>query len=357
MNLEALGFNAYFEREFAKLAQTGWQPARVARQDRDSYVVYTAGRALRAIVRGALRHRAASMLDFPAVGDWLAIECVPHGALAPIHAILPRRSAITRRAAGTSGSAQIVAANVDTLLVCCGLDRDFNLRRIERYLTLASGSGVAPLVILTKADVCPDPLARVAQVEAVSGGAPVLALSSIDGRNVDAVRRAAPPGATAALLGSSGVGKSTLINRLLGRDELRIGAVRLGDGRGRHTTTHRQLLLLPGGGVLIDTPGLRELQLCADAADVGASFAEIELLAGACRFRDCTHVGEPGCAVRAAVESGELSAARLASYEKQQRELRYLERREDPVAASAEKARWKAVHKQARRWMRRKYGE
>lgn len=354
MRLFELGFDTAFQQDFADLDVQHCQPARVARQDRDSYVLYGEGRAFRAQLPGVVRHRATSPLDFPAVGDWVAVER-PFAGVGVIRAILPRRSAITRRAPGTAGGVQMLVANVNSLLICCGLDNDYNLRRIERYLSLAYGCGVSPIVVLTKADVCADAAAREEEVTLAAVGAPVLALSGLRGDNVDALRALVPTGSTAALVGSSGVGKSTLVNRLMERELLETRAVRAGDGRGRHTTTFRQLLLLPGGGVLIDTPGLRELQLAHGAADIDASFADVAQLAASCRFRDCAHESEPGCAVLAAIRAGEFSAARLESFRKQQREMAYIDRKDDAAAFAAHKAKWKAVHKSAQRWMREKY--
>jgi ribosome biogenesis GTPase len=238
-----------------------------------------------------------------------------------IHRVLPRRSAFERKAAGTARALQILAANIDVAFLCMSLNADFNLRRLERYLAVAWGGGATPVIVLTKADLCEDREARLAEVASVSGGAERILCSGLSEEGVREVRGFLAEGRTIAFLGSSGVGKSTLINRLMGREVLATGAVRPGDDRGRHTTTTRQLLLLPGGGVVIDTPGMRELQL--DLGDLSRSFEDVEALAARCRYRDCTHEGEPGCAVRAALEAGSLSPGRLENYRKLRKELGY----------------------------------
>ncbi|MBW7906732.1 MAG: ribosome small subunit-dependent GTPase A [Phycisphaerae bacterium] len=380
MNLAQLGWNPDIEARYRALAGVDARgshilPARVARQDRDSYVVYAAVapdtrpahpvhgrpcRALRASLRGALRHDGPAH-EWPAVGDWVAVLTSPGHAGGRIEAVVPRRSCIVRKAAGDAVQAQVLAANVDTLAICCGLDGDFNLRRIERYLTLAYASGAAPAVVLTKADLCDTGgervETRVAQVEAIAPGVPVIAVSMYDPQRLrERIAPLARAGRTVALVGSSGAGKSTLINVLLGREAMRTGAVRMHDSRGRHTTTHRQLLLTPAGGVVIDSPGMRELQLWSDDGDVDASFSDVAGLAAGCRFRDCTHDQEPGCAVKRAVQGGALPAERLAAYHKQRRELAFLERKTDARARAEETARWKAIHKSAREWYRRKRG-
>ncbi|MBI5865050.1 MAG: ribosome small subunit-dependent GTPase A [Planctomycetes bacterium] len=357
MELHQLGWNSHFESEFQRIPAAGkLLPARVAREDKTSYVVYSAGRALRATLRGALRHDADGRGDLPAVGDWVAVRPRIAEQAATIHAVLPRLSCVSRTAAGRRSDAQIVAANVDRLLICMGLDADFNPRRVERYLTLAHAGGVSPVVVLTKADLCESADSRRLTIEQLAAGAPVLVLCSLTGAGLDDLRPHLRTGLTAALVGSSGVGKSTLINALLGEERMATKAIREHDGRGRHTTTYRQLLLLPAGAILIDTPGMRELQLPADDAALEATFGEIDELAAACRFRDCSHESEPGCAVLAEVAAGRLDPQRLESWRKQAREVRYLETRDDPRAAAAEKARWKTIHKAARRWMEEKYG-
>ncbi len=305
------------------------------------------GEAL-AAVAGSLRHRARAPEDRPAVGDWVALRPPGHGHRAVVQAVLPRRTAFVRRAAGRKDVAQVLAANVDAVFLVMGLDRDFSLRRIERALVLTWESGAVPVVLLNKADLCDDVPARRAEVEAVAPGVPVRAIAAKPGEGLDALIPWLVPGQTVALLGSSGVGKSTIVNRLLGREKQKTQEVLEADQRGRHTTTHRELVVLPGGALLLDTPGLREIQLWSDETGLQAAFEDVQDLAAGCRFTDCRHGAEPGCAVRAAVEEGRLDAARLDSFRKLRAELRALEIREDPLKRREERARWKAIHKSMR---------
>jgi ribosome biogenesis GTPase len=265
--------------------------------------------------------------------------------------VLPRRTWLARKVPGAETSVQVVAANVDLALVVAGLDGDYNPRRLERALVLAWDGGAEPVIVLNKADVLPaDEVAeRVRATEAVAPGVTVLPVSAATGEGMDGVSACLRPGRTAALVGSSGVGKSTLVNRLLGEDRQRTSAVRASDARGRHTTTHRELLSLPGGALLIDTPGLRELQLWAGAEALEGAFADVDALAAGCRFADCTHAEEPGCAVVAAAAAGALGADRLQSYRKLQRELRHLALRQDDLGRREQKQRWRSIHKLARK--------
>jgi ribosome biogenesis GTPase len=262
--------------------------------------------------------------------------------------VLPRRTAFVRRAAGRRDVAQVLAANVDTVVLVMGLDGDFSLRRIERALVLAWESGADPVVLLNKADVCDDVPARRAEVEAVAPGVPVLVIAAKPREGLDALTPWLVPGRTVALLGSSGVGKSTIVNRLLGREKQRTREVLEAGERGLHTTTHRELILLPGGALLLDTPGLREIQLWSDETGLQAAFGDVQELSSGCRFTDCRHGTEPGCAVRAAVEEGRLDPARLLSFHKLQAELRAMEIREDPLKRREERGRWKAIYKSLR---------
>ena len=352
--LTALGWDADLARGFAPHAAEGRVPARVVAEHRDRYLIADAEGERPAGLAGRLRHQARSRDDLPAVGDWVAADA-GEGGTAALHAVLPRRGAFRRKVAGDATEPQVLAANVDVALLAAALPADLNERRIERYLALAWESGAVPVVVLTKADLADDVAAAVRAVRAVAPGVEVVATSAARGDGIEALGRWLRPGRTAVLLGSSGVGKSTLANRLMGGEVLRTGAVR-GDGKGRHTTTHRQLVRLAGGALLIDTPGMRELQLWSADAGLDAAFADVEALAARCRFGDCAHRTEPGCAVRAAVEAGALDAERLASWHRLRRELAWLELRQDQAAAAEERARVRTLHRALRDHTRRKYG-
>jgi ribosome biogenesis GTPase len=352
--LAPLGWDADFAREFAPHRAQGRVPARIVAEHRGRYVVDDGGGERPATLAGRLRHHVRAREHLPAVGDWAALGAGEDGAAA-IHAVLARRGAFLRKAAGEATEAQVLAANVDVALIATALLADLSERRIERYLALAWESGAVPVVVLTKADLAEDVDAAVRAVRIVAPGADVVAVSSVSGAGVDALARWLRPGRTAVLLGSSGVGKSTLANRLTGGEVMRTGGVRE-DGKGRHTTTHRQLVKLAGGALLIDTPGMRELQLWTADAGLDAAFADVEALAARCRFGDCVHDAEPGCAVRAAAESGALDPERLASWHRLRRELAWLATRQDEAAAAQEKARVRTIHREQRAHHRRKYG-
>jgi ribosome biogenesis GTPase len=352
-HLSQLGWDAAYARDFSALRAQGAVPARVVAEHRDRYVVWGADGERAAVLAGRLRHQARSREELPATGDWVAVD--EGRGTAAIHAVLPRRGLFRRKAAGDTTEAQVLAANVDTALIAAALPGDVNARRIERYLALAWESGAVPVVVLTKADLADDVDAALRGVRAVAPGVDVAAVSAVTGMGVDDLARWLKPGRTAVLLGSSGAGKSTLTNLLLGAEALRTGAVRE-DGKGRHTTTHRQLVRLASGALLIDTPGMRELQLWTADAGLETAFADVEALAARCRFGDCAHGAEPGCAVRAAAESGALDSDRLESWRRLRRELDWLELRQDEAAAAAERARVRTIHRAQRAYYKGRRG-
>jgi ribosome biogenesis GTPase len=338
--INAFGWSPALQSFFAPLAAEGLAPARVVAHHRNRlHLVCEAGER-DGHLAGRFLHDAAEG-ELPVVGDWVGVD-----AGGAIRARAPRRSVFKRK--DPSGGVQAICANVDCALLVTGLDGDFNPRRIERYLIAARDGGAAPFIVLTKADLCTDAADRVRAVEAVAGGAPVAALSAQIGEGLDALAPTLSRGITAILLGSSGAGKSTLLNRLMGRAVMATGAVRADDDKGRHTTRHRELFLLPGGAMLIDAPGLRELALDVGADALDASFADIAALAARCRFGDCRHAGEPGCAIEEALSGGALTPARWAAYQKLQREIAFDMRRGDLGAEAAARTKWKAIHRQSR---------
>ncbi|MDQ4030456.1 MAG: ribosome small subunit-dependent GTPase A [Actinomycetota bacterium] len=328
MTLEALGWSAFFADAFPPDDQL--IPARVIARHHGPCVLLSEQGKLGGVARDGV---------LPAVGDWVAARPLPGEHKAAIEAVLPRRSAFARKQAGLRTEEQVVAANVDTVFLVQALGHDFNLRRLERYLVAAWESGADPVIVLTKADLAADVADAVAEAETVALGVPVLALSAATGEGLPQLEPYLVPGRTVALLGSSGVGKSTLVNRLAGREVLATQEIRA-DGRGRHTTSHRELVPLPGGALLLDTPGMRELQLWAGEDSLDGAFVDVAELAARCRFADCAHGTEPGCAVRAALGDGRLDPERWDSYRKLQRELRALAIRQDArLQAEARKER------------------
>jgi ribosome biogenesis GTPase len=319
--LHEYGWTEAWQQAFAGLAQPAWRPGRVVLEHGRFLRVQDGTGERLAVAAGRLRHAAGSAAELPTVGDWVAVTESDRNLL-KIQRVLPRRTRLSRARAGGRGDEQVVAANVDRVVLTMGLDADFNLRRLERYLSLAHAAGIDPVILLNKLDLAPDPAGQRAQVAALAPAVPVVTttLSEPDGH--------APllphlvPALTVAVLGSSGVGKSTLLNRLAGQDLQRTADVRASDRRGRHTTSHAQLFLLPGGALLVDTPGLREIQLWEAESGLRDAFADIEALASGCRFPDCRHGEEPGCAVKAALASGTLDRARFASFAKLRSELR-----------------------------------
>jgi ribosome biogenesis GTPase len=344
-DLDTLGWNAHFEKSFEEFATNGFAPARVALEYQGLYRIYCEHGELLAEVTGRVHYNAQSRSDYPAVGDWVAITPLSDERKAIIHGILPRLSKFSRKVAGETTEEQIVATNVDTIFLVQGLDSNYNLRRLERYLALAVESGAQPVIILNKSDLADDIDSRLAEVESIAPDVRAHAISSKTLSGLDQLDRYLARGVTVAFLGSSGVGKSTLINRLMGEERQKTRDVREADDKGRHTTVHRELIVLPSGGLLIDTPGMRELQLWEADEGLAGTFKDIEEVASRCRFGDCGHQTEPDCAVLQAVEAGELAASRLENYHKMQRELEYLDSKQDIRLQLERKNKWKRIHK------------
>ena len=335
MQLELWGWTGFFRSQ-----EYSGVPGRVASAARDRFLVWTEEGEVEAGVSGRLRHATAT---WPAVGDWVALR--ENGLV--IDQVLERRTVLSRKEPGRALDEQVLAANIDVLFVVSGLDHDYNERRIERYLVVARQSGARPVILLTKADLAESHGRDLVEIQSrlrAWSGAPVLALNALSGKGLSALEEQIARGETAALIGSSGVGKSTIVNALLGEERQTTHGVRRGDDRGRHTTTARSLFMMPGGWLLIDMPGLREVQLWASVEQLDAGFDDVRALAESCRFRDCTHSGEPGCAV----EASGLDPDRLGNYRKMQRELDYLERKSDQRLMSETRARWKVIHKAMR---------
>ncbi|HLA17035.1 MAG TPA: ribosome small subunit-dependent GTPase A [Candidatus Limnocylindrales bacterium] len=362
-NLSGLGWDEAWASSFAATAGRGevLEPGRVVVAHRDAWQVMTDGGHLVAGLAGRVRSSALGASDMPAVGDWVAIEPRPTETMATIAAVLPRRSAL-RRAAGESGrrtgkDAQVLAANIDVVFVVAGLDHDLNFARLERYLAVAWSSGALPVMLLNKADMDAHCDEHRDTVAAIAPGVDVLVISARERLGLDEMLQRLWPGSTAVVIGSSGVGKSTLLNALLDERRQETAAVREGDSRGRHTTVTRELVPLPGGALLIDTPGLRSLPVVGAEDGLAEAFADVEALSSGCRFSDCRHDSEPGCAVVAAVGVGLVAADRLRRYHKLEREIAMVARRADPIAAREERRRWASIGKSVTVQMRHKYGD
>lgn len=348
MQLDALGWTASFAEAFAPFEALGHRPARVTSEHQHVYrVVGPEGDRL-ASVSGRFRHRVTTRADYPAVGDWVAVEDRGGDARSMIHALLPRRSKFSRKVAGETTEEQVVAANVDLVFLVAGLDHDFNVRRLERYVVTAIEGGATPVIVLNKTDMCDDTAACVDETKRLAPNVDVVAVSCRTLEGLDRLLAYLTPARTIALLGSSGAGKSTLINRFAGHDLRRTFEVRERDSRGRHTTTHRELIPLESGALLIDTPGMRELQLWEGSERIDDAFEDVGSLAQGCFFRDCRHQGEPKCAVKMAVEAGSLSESRLEHYRRLQNELRHLAVQQDRRAQAEQQRKTKVIHRAQR---------
>ena len=354
--LEAIGWRPTFADAFVAHAKVGRVPARVVSEERGQFLLHDGDGMVAAAVSGRFRYESGGdALAYPAVGDWVAVTTSVDGGQATIHGLLPRGSAIVRRAPADHGSGtQTIAANVDIVFIVTSLNAELNLRRLERYLAVAWESGAVPVIVLSKADLDDDIGGHRVAVESVAPGVDLIVASAVTGEGVEAIRTHLAPGRTVAFIGSSGVGKSTLVNALAGFELLSTAGIREDDARGRHTTTRRQLVPL-ADGLVIDTPGMREMSL-NDSDGIGSTFEDIEQAAAGCRFSDCRHASEPGCAVRAALATGALDDARFQAYGKLQREARRSELANDAVARKAERRKWSSMMKGVERHMQQKYG-
>jgi ribosome biogenesis GTPase / thiamine phosphate phosphatase len=352
MNYETLvpfGWNAHFQTHFQPYEADGFEPGRIALEYNQFYRVYTAAGEILAETTGKLRYEAASRAELPAVGDWVALKKRPDQEHARIHAILPRTSCFTRKVVDRKTEEQVVGANIDTLLLVTSLNQDFKPRRLERYVAVAIESGARPVLLLSKSDLCEDLDDKLAALTALAEHAPIHAISAKEGIGLEALAPYFVAGQTVAILGSSGVGKSTLVNYLFGSDRQKVKEIRANDGEGMHATRHRELIVLPSGGLVpgglvLDTPGMRELQLWETDEGMDQVFGDVEALIAACRFSNCQHETEPGCAVRAALNDGSLETGRYDNYVRLQDELAHLAQRQESYAAMKErKQRWKKL--------------
>ena len=344
-SLEDLGWDAHFQSQL-NIDSAGWLPTRVAEEQRGAYVLLSERGPISATVTGRLMHDATGREYFPAVGDWVLVEPLPGGG-AIIRRLLERRSKISRKTAGERTDEQIIAANVDKAFLVTSLNQELNLRRIERYLAVIWDSGARPVVVLSKADLSTDALSIAKQVQTIAPGVEVLVTSAANGDGVAAVQSYLDPGRTAVFIGSSGGGKSSLLNRLMSAEVQLVRDIR-SDSKGRHTTTSRQMMVLPSGGLVIDTPGLRELQLWDADEGIGQAFAEIDELVARCSFADCSHRAEPGCAVKAALDEGSLELDRFESYRKLQREQLFIDSKKGHGLKVTQRKKWKQIHKDNR---------
>lgn len=331
-NLKDLGWNEYFDNNFKPFEKQGFTVARVFTEYTHIYKLYTEFGEISGEISGKMRYAAMDQDEFPSVGDWVVVTIRLDEKKATIHNILPRKSKFSRKVAGINTTEQIVASNIDTVFLVNALNRDFNIRRIERYLIMAWESGAKPVILLSKADVCTDIEEKVAETNVVAMGVPIHIVSTIDGRGLNELNQYLNPGETVALLGSSGVGKSTLLNYLAGKEVQITKEVRECDDRGRHTSTFREMFMLDSGAMIVDTPGMREMQMWGGSEGIEEAFTDIEELNTQCKFSNCNHKGEPGCAIKQAIANGLITEERVNSYSKLQKEIKFMENKQNIIA-------------------------
>jgi ribosome biogenesis GTPase len=346
MDLKQLGFNAFFQKHFEQCQQTNISVGRISAEYKESYRIFSEYGELLAIISGKFRNNCNNREDFPAVGDWVLFQRIENENKAIIQVILQRKSKFSRKVAGNETQEQVIASNVDFAFIVCALNYDFNPRRIERYLSLVWQSGATPVIILSKADLCQDVEEKIAEVEKIAFAVDIHVINNISKEGIIALNKYFYNNQTVVLLGSSGVGKSTMINNLAKADIMKVNELRNNIDKGRHTTTHKQMIILPDGGMIIDTPGIRELQLWDAQEGISHTFNDIEELSQYCKFNNCLHNNEPGCAVQKAIKEGLLESKRLENYLKVIKEQEYLTSRQTQSAAKIEKDKWKAIHKQ-----------
>jgi len=349
MNLKQYGWNDFFQENFSKFSTEGFSAGRVAIEHKSQYILYTEFGELTAELSGKMHFNSSEKDDYPAVGDWVIIKPIIEENKAIIEHVLPRQSKFSRKAAGAKTDEQIVASNIDTVFIMSSLNQDINLRRIERYLTLAWDNEVIPVIILSKADLCDDIDEKLSLVEGISFNTKINVISAAENTGIEELSQYFEGNKTVAVIGSSGVGKSTLINRLSDWTKMKVSDISLYKDKGRHTTSHRELIVLPTGGLIIDTPGMRELQMWEGSEGVTETFQDIEKFMGKCKFSDCKHATEPGCAIKTAIKSGEINEDRYNSYLKLQREVSYFERRQNKKTALEEKKKWKKLSNDAKK--------
>jgi len=360
MNLIELGWSDHFQQHFQTFHSKGFVPARIAREHKGIYIVYAVEGEFKAQVSGRFRYKTKNYGDFPAVGDWVAIRIDLQGHKATIHEVLPRKSKFSRPAvlAGRTEE-QVLASNIDTVFIVSGLDGDFNFRRIERYIAVVWKSGAEPVILLNKSDLCSDGDLRIKNLKSIASGIPVFQISALKQNGLEELNQYLKPGVTAVFIGSSGVGKTTIINHFIDFKQLKTGAVREYDGKGRHTTTYKELIHLPSGGIVIDTPGMRGISLWSDTGEIAGIFSDIKELAENCKFNDCHHTNEPGCALQDALEKGELDNGRFNNYIKLQKETKNLQRKKREKTLLREpkdrKKQISKIHKEMQKNARKRY--